>query len=71
MAVKDMTRWRSVGVNSAGDPMYVLATSGAHVAADYSSLTRDELIEELQKRGLAKSGNKNELIARLREADSK
>lgn len=36
----------------------------------YEDLTNEELREELESRGLTKSGNKEELIARLREADA-
>ena len=36
----------------------------------YAELTVDELQEELEKRGLKKSGNKDELIARLEEDDA-
>ena len=38
--------------------------------SDYEGWTKDELSEELEKRGLPKSGNKDELIARLQEDDS-
>jgi len=38
-------------------------------ADDYDEWTNDELREELEKRELSKSGNKDELIARLREDD--
>ena len=37
--------------------------------SDYEGWTKDELSEELEKRGLPKSGNKDELIARLQEDD--
>jgi hypothetical protein len=37
---------------------------------DYSDLTVDALKEELERRGLPKSGTKTELIARLEENDS-
>src|SRR3978361_521377 len=37
---------------------------------DYSKLTVNELKEELQQRGLKKSGNKPDLIFRLEEDDS-
>lgn len=36
---------------------------------DYSGMTNDELRDELESRGLAVSGNKDELIQRLEEAD--
>lgn len=37
--------------------------------SDYEGWTKDELSEELEKRGLPKSGNKDELISRLQEDD--
>lgn len=39
-------------------------------SGDYDDLTKDELAEELESRGLAKSGSKAELIARLEESDA-
>jgi len=39
-------------------------------SSDYDELTKAELEEELEGRGLAKTGNKAELIARLEEADA-
>ena len=36
----------------------------------YESWTKDELQAELEKRDLPKSGNKDELIARLEEDDA-
>jgi hypothetical protein len=36
----------------------------------YDSWTKDELSAELEKRGLSKSGNKAELVARLEEDDA-
>ena len=38
--------------------------------ADYGDMTVDQLGQELEKRGLKKSGKKDELIARLEEDDS-
>jgi hypothetical protein len=37
--------------------------------SEYEGMTKDELSDELEKRGLPKSGNKDELIARLQEDD--
>lgn len=42
---------------------------GTAQGVDYAGWTKDELSEELEKRGLPKSGNKDELIARLQEDD--
>lgn len=38
--------------------------------ADYSDWTKDELVAEAERRGLSKSGTKDELIARLDSDDS-
>lgn len=38
--------------------------------SEYEGMTKDELQEELESRGLPKTGNKDELIARLQENDS-
>jgi hypothetical protein len=46
-------------------------TPGATAAADeYDALTNEELRDELEERELSKSGNKQELITRLREDDA-
>lgn len=42
----------------------------AAVEEGYAAMTKEQLSEELDSRGLAKSGTKAELIARLEEADS-
>jgi hypothetical protein len=73
---------RVVGVKT--DPADVAAT--AHVPMEelnkgfgeysddldepYSEWTNDDLRDELEKRGLPKSGNKDELVARLEESDA-
>ena len=36
---------------------------------DYSEMTKEQLADELEQRGLPKSGTKDELIARLEEDD--
>ena len=79
MPTKDSTRWKPAGKNSAGDPMYERhlsrpsseKVSAASSESDYGSMTKDELSDELEKRGLAKSGNKDELVERLQDDDSK
>lgn len=38
-------------------------------AANYAGWTKAELADELEKRGLTKSGSKDELIERLQEDD--
>lgn len=59
----DANRWRQ---NEDGS--YTRHASISLVVGDYSTLTKAQLAEELGRRGLAKSGSKDELIARL-EAD--
>lgn len=60
-------RYVQVGVNSGGDRVY--ARQGGRGQVLYEGMTKDELSEELESRGLPKSGNKDELIARLQEDD--
>lgn len=59
-------RWDQVGRNKAGDRVFVRNRSG--VTRDDS--TKADLEAELERRGLPTSGNKDELIARLNEADA-
>ena len=77
-------RWALAGYQPSGDPVY--RRTGGNVMgnvwqqfqtpaesvgdSEYEGMTKDELSEELEKRGLPKSGNKDELIARLQENDS-
>lgn len=58
-------RWVHSGENSAGDRMYSRSVEEPNL--DYAGWTKDELAAELEHRGLPKSGNKDELIARLNE----
>ena len=62
-------RWSRSGENSAGDPMYSRSVEGSSASSGYEDWTKDELAAELESRGLAKSGTKAELIARLQEDD--
>jgi hypothetical protein len=61
-------RWSRSGENSAGDPMYSRSLADS-APSGYEDWTKDELAAELESRGLAKSGTKAELIARLQEDD--
>lgn len=61
-------RFVEAGVNSAGDRVFT-RNLGAASPRSYSDMTKDELSAELESRGLPKSGNKDELIARLEESD--
>lgn len=71
MPARDMTRWSQT---ESGAWRYTPFQDGATAKADedegYESMTKAELEAELSSRGLPKTGNKDELIARLEEADS-
>lgn len=57
--------------NRGGDVVNGVVTEGtASAGAGYADMTKDELAAELESRGLAKSGNKDELVARLEEDDA-
>lgn len=60
-------RWTRSGENSAGDAVYsrTIGESGR----DYSEMTKEELQGLLRHMGLAVSGTKDELIARLQDAE--
>ena len=73
-------RYEQIGTNSGGDAVYALRgqrPSGTTAVAEvqtyesggYEDMTKDELSEMLESRGLPKTGNKDELIARLEEDD--
>ena len=63
-------RFSQTGVSTAGDAVYERTYQGrAFVDMDYEGFTKDELQSLLEARGLPKSGNKDELIARLNESD--
>lgn len=48
----------------------IRSTDEVAVDAGYEGMTNEQLSDELEKRGLAKSGTKKELIARLEEDDA-
>jgi hypothetical protein len=59
-------RWTQTGVNSAGDPIYSRTGGGAAVAEeDLESMSKAELQDLAESRGLPVSGTKAELIERL------
>lgn len=64
-------RWEQVGVNDAGDKVFRRKvgspTAEAPAEETLEEMTVEELKDELERRGLPKSGNKDELIARLEE----
>lgn len=55
---------------SAGNVMEGSAGDEGVPDEGYAGMTKAELEDELEARGLAKSGNKDELIARLEEDDA-
>jgi len=57
-------RWTQVGTNGAGNRVF------ARDRKAYDASTKEELASELERRGLAKSGTKGEMIERLNEADA-
>jgi len=59
-------RWDQAGHNAAGDRVFVRNRGGQ----TYDDRTKEDLAGELEKRGLAKSGTKDELVARLHEDDA-
>jgi hypothetical protein len=69
-------RYEQIGVNSGGDAVYGLrgahpvgTTAVAEQAVEYEDMTKAELEELLVARDLPKTGNKDELVARLQEDD--
>ena len=63
MPARDMSRWTRT---ERGTWRYTPTQS---VDENYEEMTKTELENELVARGLSKSGKKDELIARLQEAD--
>ena len=64
----DPKRWTQVGENTyTRDPD---AVNPAFPFFSYEGWVKADLIAELDYRGLSKTGNKQELIARLKEADA-
>lgn len=59
-------RWVQTGTNGAGNRVFARNRSG--ISRD--DATKADLQAELEKRGLPTSGNKDELIERLNEADT-
>jgi hypothetical protein len=56
--------WKDKGWTDAGEA----AVTATQPPPDYSSMLRDELVEEAKARGLATSGTKDELVERLNAA---
>lgn len=62
----DPKRWRFAGYNEGGDPMYERHVGGA--TAEFSDMSKADLVALAEANGLAKSGNKDDLVARLIDA---
>lgn len=72
MPARDLTRWKQ---NEDGTWNLIKPGNGNVATVEeepesYESWTKDQLSAELESRDLPKTGNKDELIARLEEADS-
>jgi SAP domain len=63
--MRDATRW-----TENPDGSYSRVSGGTAVAEGYAAMTKAELEDELESRDLPKTGNKDELIARLEENDA-
>lgn len=62
---------KQIGAQAPGYHAEVKGEGGvATESTEYKSMTNDELREELTRRGLPTSGNKDELVERLEEHDS-
>lgn len=68
MPARDMTRWTQ-NEDGTWRPT-VHAKTAVTENGSYDDMTKAELEEALVARDLPKTGNKDELIARLQEADS-
>lgn len=62
-------RFAQVGVNSGGDAVFERVYDSVPEGTDYESLTKAELQALLSHMALPTSGNKDELIERLKEAE--
>lgn len=55
--------------NEDGSYSRTTVNGSQETTSDYSVLTKEQLQAELEERGMAKTGNKDELIARLQEEE--
>lgn len=62
-------RFVQVGVNSAGDRVYARQGDRGNTSVDYEDMTKAELQALLEHMALPKTGTKDELIERLRDAE--
>lgn len=62
------SRYTQVGVNSGGDAVFQRAYAD-EAGRNYDDLSKDELQALLKHMALPVTGNKDELIARLREGE--
>ena len=65
--MKDATRWAE---NPDGSYGRVVAAPASASASGYIEMTKADLEAELESRDLPKTGNKDELVARLEENDA-
>lgn len=70
MPAKDPNRWTQNEDGSWSRNYQNVEEGKMSVLNDYSGMTKAELEDELESRGLTKTGNKDELIARLTEDDN-
>jgi hypothetical protein len=61
-------RWTKTGVDSSGDPVYSRTNAGI-ATKDYTEMTKAELQALLEHMALPKTGTKDELVARLQDAE--
>lgn len=61
-------RWTQTGTNSGGDPVYSRSNTGL-ATREYTEMTKAELQALLKHMALPTSGTKDELIARLEDAE--
>lgn len=58
-------RWKDAGVNEAGDQVWERNLRAGDKTVVSTELTKKEIQEQLEARGLPTTGNKAELIERL------
>lgn len=62
-------RWSEERWHMNDDGSYVRRTGAVVSEPTYEEMTKAELVDELERLGLPKTGNKDELIARLQESE--
>lgn len=64
-----MRRWDNDRWEQLADGSFIRRRELPEDVVTYGEMTKAELVEELEARGLSKAGNKDELIERLLEDD--